>query len=100
MLIAAGWFATVLAALYTGTATTPEPPRGPDDCTVFGSCITPADVLSFLVLPVALGLLAICLPLAALARRMTASAVVAGTMTAGGTAGTAWVVITVLAAGR
>ncbi|WP_033337871.1 hypothetical protein [Catenuloplanes japonicus] len=100
LLVSIGWYATVLAGLAAGDATTPDRPRGPDDCTTIGSCLSLLDLLPLLTVVAGGGLLLLSLPVAAIARLVTRSAVVAGTLTAGGTALTAWTVITVLAASR
>lgn len=86
LLVALGWYATVIAAAITAADGIPEAPR--NDCGTFAACLSPmaATGLALAVVGVpVLGLLVVAtLAVTAFTTRLTGSSIVAGTLAAVG----------------
>ncbi|MER7458584.1 hypothetical protein [Micromonospora sp. NPDC126480] len=84
LLVATGWYATVLAALTVGTLSVPQAPR--TDCSAMFSCLSPAESLALAGvvwgLPALLALTVVTLVVNALVVRFVRSVVAAGTLAA------------------
>ncbi|MBY8871348.1 hypothetical protein K7640_05765 [Micromonospora sp. PLK6-60] len=97
LLVALGWYATVIAAALLGTSGIPTAPDR--DCSAMFSCLTAQEQLGLLALvgaPFLAGLLVITLALTGLLARRLPSSILAGTLSVLGSlavaavAGAAW----------
>jgi hypothetical protein len=88
VLVALGWYATVLAAVFVALDGIPEAPR--TDCATFAGCMTPMQAtglaLAVVGLPVLIVVVAVTLAVTAGTVRLTGSSIVAGTLAAAGSA--------------
>ncbi|GIF78220.1 hypothetical protein [Asanoa siamensis] len=85
VLVALGWYATVVGAVVVGESGVPVAPDR--DCSAMFSCLSPAEGVVLLLIagaPVLFGLLVGTVVLAALLARWIRSAILVGTLSAGG----------------
>ncbi|MFV2088712.1 hypothetical protein [Micromonospora sp. LOL_021] len=83
LVVALGWYATVITAVLVGSSGIPAAPR--TDCSAIFSCLTPQEEITLLVLlgsPVLTGLLVCTLAVTGLLARLISSPIVAGTLSA------------------
>jgi hypothetical protein len=81
LLVALGWYATVISAVFVGRSGIPAAPR--TDCSAMFSCLTPQEEIGLLVLvggPVLAGLLVCTLVVTGLLARLIPSPIVTGTL--------------------
>lgn len=86
LLVALGWYVTVIAAIVVGELSIPERPRPADGCSMPFACMSRAEGLQFMAVvlgvPILGGLLIVSLLMIALVARKVASPIVAGTVCA------------------
>ncbi|GAA3776562.1 hypothetical protein GCM10022225_75650 [Plantactinospora mayteni] len=83
LLVALGWYTTVLAAVFVGHAGIPATPNR--DCAAVFSCMTPQEELGLLVIlggPILAGLLFSTLVVTGLLARRVPSSILTGTLSA------------------
>ncbi|WFE21965.1 hypothetical protein O7621_00830 [Solwaraspora sp. WMMD937] len=96
LLVALGWYATVITAVVVGQSGIPAAPR--TDCSVMFSCLTPQEEIGLLLLvgsPVLLGLLVCTLVVTGLLARLIPSPIVVGTLSVLGSVAVVAVVVAV-----
>jgi hypothetical protein len=85
VLVALGWYATVVAAVLVGMSGVPAAPE--QDCPMFLGCLTPLEGFVLVLIagaPVVLGLLLVTVGIAGVLARRVPSAILAGTLAAPG----------------
>lgn len=83
LLVALGWYATVLAAVFVGWSATPVTPNR--DCSAAFSCLTPQEEIGLAMIlgaPILVGLLFITLVVTGLLARRVPSSILTGTLSA------------------
>lgn len=92
LLVALGWYATVIAAVLVGWSGIPPAPNR--DCSAVFSCLTPQEELGMMVIlmvilaaPILAGLLVSTLVITGLLARRIPSAILTGTLSALGSVG-------------
>ncbi|NBE79919.1 hypothetical protein [Micromonospora rubida] len=92
-LVALGWYATAIAAVFVGRSGMPATPN--QDCSAAFSCLTPQEEIGLMLIlgaPVLAGLLITTLVIIGLLARRVPSSILAGTLSALGSAAVAVVV--------
>jgi hypothetical protein len=83
LLVALGWYATVIAAVLVGRSGIPAAPKR--DCSALFSCLTPQEEIALMVIvgwPILAALLFITLVVTGLLARRVPSSILAGTLSA------------------
>lgn len=80
LLVAVGWFVTVLVALYVGDTSVPRDPRR--ECPYFGSCVDTADLVPIVAVTLGPPLLLVLAAVTKLVTRLPMSPAAAGTLSA------------------
>ncbi|TDC84235.1 hypothetical protein E1193_06585 [Micromonospora sp. KC606] len=83
VLVALGWYATVITAIFVGWSGVPAAPNR--DCSAMFSCLTPQEEIGLMVIlggPILAGLLVSTLVVTGLLARLVPSSILTGTLSA------------------